>query len=131
MFENLGQRISDKVADTVGSWRFIIIQSFFLMLWLVLNIAAYVSHWDPYPFILLNLFLSFQAAYTGPFVMMAQNRSAARDREHAENNYKTNEKAEEEIKHIIGTLYHMKQTLEAIHDKLTPKKKKTSRKRKS
>jgi len=58
---SLGQRISDGVAEMMGSWRFIIIQSTLLAAWVVLNISAYINHWDPYPFILLNLALSFQA----------------------------------------------------------------------
>ena len=70
----LGQRIADDVAAMMGSWTFIIIQSALLLAWIVLNITAYVQNWDPYPFILLNLALSFQAAYAAPFIMMSQNR---------------------------------------------------------
>jgi uncharacterized membrane protein len=73
---NLGDRISDAVATTVGSWPFIIIQSVLLAIWVVLNVAAWIRHWDPYPFILLNLALSFQAAYASPIIMMSQNRAA-------------------------------------------------------
>ncbi len=69
-----GQRIADTVAATMGSWKFIIIQSVILLAWIALNITAYIEHWDPYPFILLNLALSFQAAYAAPFIMMSQNR---------------------------------------------------------
>lgn len=61
----IGQRIADRVAKTMGSWTFIIAQSTILLAWIVLNVAAYINHWDPYPFILLNLGLSFQAAYAG------------------------------------------------------------------
>ena len=93
----LGQRISDTVAATVGSWRFIIIQSITLLAWMVLNVTAYVQQWDPYPFILLNLVLSFQAAYAAPFIMMSQNRQATIDREEAHNDYTINLKAELEI----------------------------------
>ncbi len=70
-----GQRIADTVAATMGSWRFIVIQSALLVVWVALNLTAYVRHWDPYPFILLNLALSFQAAYAAPFIMMSQNVS--------------------------------------------------------
>jgi uncharacterized membrane protein len=93
----LGDRISDAVAATVGSWSFIIIQSIILVLWMALNISAYVQQWDPYPFILLNLVLSFQAAYAAPFIMMSQNRQAAIDRAEAKNDYTINIKAELEI----------------------------------
>ncbi len=93
----LGQRVSDRVASVVGSWRFIIIQSGLLFLWLVLNIVGWMQHWDPYPFILLNLVLSFQAAYTAPIIMMSQNRQADIDRAAAGNDYEVNLKAELEI----------------------------------
>lgn len=92
-----GQRIADAVAAGMGSWRFIIIQSTILLVWVVLNIAAWVSHWDPYPFILLNLALSFQAAYAAPFIMMSQNRQGDVDRRKAEEDYRINIKAELEI----------------------------------
>lgn len=81
----------------MGSWSFIIIQSLILLVWIVLNITAYVKRWDPYPFILLNLALSFQAAYAAPFIMMSQNRQQEVDRKEAENDYRINIKAELEI----------------------------------
>jgi len=93
----VGQRIADIVAATMGSWRFIIIQSAILLVWIVLNVTAYIQKWDPYPFILLNLALSFQAAYAAPFIMMSQNRQQDIDRMAAENDYKVNIKAELEI----------------------------------
>ena len=92
-----GQRIADSVAATMGSWRFIIIQTTILLLWIALNVTAWIRHWDPYPFILLNLALSFQAAYAAPFIMMSQNRQQDIDREQAANDYKVNVKAELEI----------------------------------
>jgi uncharacterized membrane protein len=102
----VGQRIADKVAATVGSWPFIITQSIILAVWLVLNSLAFIYHWDPYPFILLNLMLSFQAAYAAPFVMMSQNRQAEKDRLTAQNDYITDCKGEEEIRHIMDHLDH-------------------------
>ena len=81
----------------MGSWRFIIIQSVILIVWIILNITAYVEQWDPYPFILLNLALSFQAAYAAPFIMMSQNRQQDIDRKAAENDHRINIKAELEI----------------------------------
>ncbi len=92
-----GARIADAVAATMGSWPFIIGQSILLGAWIVLNITAYIRSWDPYPFILLNLALSFQAAYAAPFIMMSQNRQATIDRKAAEHDYDTNTKAELEI----------------------------------
>jgi uncharacterized membrane protein len=93
----LGSRVADGVARVVGSWRFIIIQSVMLVIWMVLNITAWIAHWDPYPFILLNLALSFQAAYTAPIIMMSQNRQSEIDREAAQHDYDINLKAELEI----------------------------------
>ncbi|HYG89422.1 MAG TPA: DUF1003 domain-containing protein [Azospirillum sp.] len=94
---SLGDRIADAVAAQVGSWRFIIIQSTVLLLWIVANTLAWAYRWDPYPFILLNLVLSFQAAYTAPVIMMSQNRQADIDRLKAEQDYHVNLKAELEI----------------------------------
>lgn len=72
-----GERAADAFARIVGSWKFIIAQTIFLIAWICLNIFAWVSHWDPYPFILVNLLLSFQAAYASPIIMMSQNRQAS------------------------------------------------------
>jgi uncharacterized membrane protein len=101
-----GQKVADKVAATVGSWPFIIIQSIVLAFWLVLNSIAWIRGWDPYPFILLNLALSFQAAYSAPFVMMSQNRQAEKDRLTAQNDYLCDTKGEEEIRNIMDHLEH-------------------------
>ena len=93
----VGQFVADWVASTMGSWRFIIIQSVILLFWIALNVTAFVQQWDPYPFILLNLALSFQAAYAAPFIMMSQNRQQDIDRKQAENDFQINIKAELEI----------------------------------
>jgi len=92
-----GQRMADWVAAQVGSWRFILVQSTLLVAWIAINSMAWFKGWDPYPFILLNLVLSFQAAYTAPIIMMSQNRLAMVDRQHAEDDYHINVKAELEI----------------------------------
>ena len=92
-----GAVLADWVAETVGSWRFIIIQSVLLGIWITLNMMAFINHWDPYPFILLNLVLSFQAAYAAPIIMMSQNRQSEIDRRHAEHDRRINVKAELEI----------------------------------
>jgi uncharacterized membrane protein len=93
----LGQKVADQVAATMGSWTFIIIQSVILLFWIVLNVTAFIQRWDPYPFILLNLALSFQAAYAAPFIMMSQNRQQEIDRKEAESDHQINIKAELEI----------------------------------
>ena len=92
-----GAGLADWVAKTVGSWRFILVQSGLLVIWIALNAVAFIKHWDPYPFILLNLVLSFQAAYTAPIIMMSQNRQSEIDRGHALHDYRINVKAELEI----------------------------------
>ncbi|MDR7308029.1 DUF1003 domain-containing protein [Rhodoferax saidenbachensis] len=92
-----GQRLADGVASTIGSWRFIMIQSTAIVIWMTGNVLAGHGAWDPYPFILLNLLLSFQAAYTAPAIMMSQNRQSELDRRHAETDYEINVKAELEI----------------------------------
>jgi uncharacterized membrane protein len=106
----LGQRIADTVAATMGSWTFIIIQSAILMVWIILNVTAYVQEWDPYPFILLNLALSFQAAYAAPFIMMSQNRQQDIDRRAAETDHKINIKAELEIELLHQKLDQLRET---------------------
>ena len=90
------QKCADTVATVVGSWRFVIIQSTLLVAWLVWNSVSGAKV-DPYPFILLNLMLSFQAAYTAPIIMMSQNRQGDLDRRRNFEDYAVNKKAELEI----------------------------------
>jgi uncharacterized membrane protein len=106
---SLGQKVADGVAAVMGSWNFIIVQSVILFFWVILNIAAWMEHWDPYPFILLNLALSFQAAYAAPIIMMSQNRQADIDRKAAESDYKINIKAELEIESLHQKLDQMRE----------------------
>ena len=92
-----GSRLADSVAKGMGSWKFIILQTVFVIVWMGLNLVAYASHWDPYPFILLNLVFSTQAAYAAPIIMMSQNRQSERDRIQAQSDYQTNIDAKLEI----------------------------------
>jgi len=114
----LGQRVADKVADTIGSWRFIITQSIILTIWIILNVTAWINHWDPYPFILLNLMLSFQAAYAGPVIMMSQNRQSAKDRIAAEIDHQVNTKAEYEIGLLVRRMDEMERNIEESQSEL-------------
>jgi uncharacterized membrane protein len=114
----LGQRVADRVAATIGSWPFIIIQSIFLTGWIILNVVAWVQHWDPYPFILLNLALSFQAAYSAPIIMMSQNRQNAKDRLSAEEDFRVNRIAEDEIRAIMAHLERQDQIMLHILERL-------------
>jgi uncharacterized membrane protein len=94
---SIGNRIADSVAKGMGSWNFIIIQTVLVVIWMALNLVGFFYHWDVYPFILLNLLFSTQAAYAAPIIMMSQNRQNERDRVHAEEDYKTNVDAKKEI----------------------------------
>lgn len=113
--QSLGQRASDFVAKTAGSWKFIIWQSGLLSIWVALNIVSMIQHWDPYPFILMNLLLSLQAAYTAPIIMMSQNRQAERDRIEAHHDFEINLKAEVEIRAILDHLAVQDQALAELH----------------
>lgn len=104
-----GQRLADGVAATIGSWRFIIFQSTAIVIWITGNVLTGPHAWDPYPFILLNLLLSFQAAYTAPAIMMSQNRQSEMDRRHAESDYEINVKAELEIELLHEKIDMMKE----------------------
>ncbi|MEP7256536.1 MAG: DUF1003 domain-containing protein [Ferruginibacter sp.] len=95
-----GQRIADSVANGMGSWSFIIGQTIFVIIWMTLNVIGFIRHWDVYPFILLNLIFSTQAAYAAPIIMMAQNRQSERDRLQAQADYDTNVEAKQEIESL-------------------------------
>lgn len=110
-----GQKAADWIAAKVGSWGFIIGQSSLLGLWAILNATAWIRHWDPYPFILMNLVLSLQAAYTAPMIMMSQNRQSVRDRIEAHNDYEINMKAEVEIRAILENLEAQNLAIAELH----------------
>ena len=114
----LGQKAADRVAIMVGSWRFIIVQSCLLTIWVIVNVMAWINHWDPYPFILMNLVLSLQAAYTAPVLLMSQNRLDERDRLEAHNDYILNQKSEVEVRAILDHLAAQNRALEQIHAQL-------------
>ncbi len=95
-----GDKLSDAVASGMGSWKFIIAQTIFVLGWMLFNVIGYLKHWDAYPFILLNLLFSTQAAYAAPIIMMAQNRQAERDRAQANDDYQTNIDAKLEIENL-------------------------------
>jgi uncharacterized membrane protein len=96
-----GQRIADAVASGMGSWRFIIIQTIIVGAWIVLNLVEVIfKPFDPYPFILLNLVFSTQAAYAAPIIMMSQNRAAQRDRVQADADFQTNVDSKKDIEEV-------------------------------
>jgi uncharacterized membrane protein len=102
-----GQWLADAVASGMGSWTFIITQSTLLCAWILYNIYS-GNAFDPFPFILLNLMLSFQAAYAAPFIMMSQNRQSEIDRKRAIADYDINCKAELEIEQLHMKIDHLR-----------------------
>ena len=94
---SFGDKIADNVANGMGSWSFIIWQTVIVLIWMALNIVGIIRHWDEYPFILLNLIFSTQAAYAAPIIMMSQNRQTQRDRIQAQCDYQINIDAKKEI----------------------------------
>lgn len=103
-----GERVSDKIADFGGSWKFIFIFGSILIIWITINSYFLLSRpFDPYPFILLNLILSCIAAIQAPVIMMSQNRQEARDRKRAEADYKINLKSEIELRQLHQKVDHL------------------------
>lgn len=99
-----GQVASDFIAKVIGSWKFIISQTCFFAIWILYNLYSSYNHFDPYPFILMNLVLSFEAAFLGPIIMMSQNREEEKDRIKAEHNYLINSKTEHDTEMILEQL---------------------------
>jgi uncharacterized membrane protein len=96
----LGVRLANAIIGFMGSWPFLIVQTILVAIWIALNVFAWFKHFDPYPFILLNLAFSTQAAYAAPLILMASNVSAAQDRELWEDDYATNQRAYEKIEEL-------------------------------
>jgi uncharacterized membrane protein len=105
---SLGQRMADGITKVAGSWRFIIGFLAVLVVWMAVNAVAGIRHWDPYPFILLNLVLSCVAAIQAPIILMSQNREEARDRIRAEADYEVNLKAEILLEHLTQEVEMLK-----------------------
>lgn len=112
-------RIADKVASFGGSWTFILAFGTFLVVWILINISPFLSlQFDPKPFILLNLVLSFIAAFQAPLIMMSQNRQAARDKHEAIIDFAINYKAEQETNEMHLHLHQMEAELAEIRHML-------------
>jgi uncharacterized membrane protein len=99
-----GEMLADKIAAGIGSWTFLIIQTCAVLLWLTLNIIGFMRHWDPFPFILLNLLFSVQAAYTGPVLLLAGNRQSQKDRLTLEHAAYEADKADEQNVEILKAI---------------------------
>jgi uncharacterized membrane protein len=122
----VGQKVADKVAAGMGSWNFIIGQALLMAIWIMLNLVGWFYHWDVYPFVLLNLAMSAQAAFATPLIMMSQNRQAEKDRLTAQNDYICDVKGEEEIRHIMEHLEHQDQLILQIVKRLEEQHKEMS-----
>lgn len=100
----LPQRVADDLGRVVGSWTFVFVQVLVTGSWLILNIAAQTNHWDSYPFLLLNLVVTFECALWASLVLMALNRAAGRDRLRAQQDYEQQVKVEEEVRSLMSHL---------------------------
>ena len=100
----LGERVADRISSGIGSWAFLIGQGVIIVIWVTLNVIGLINHWDPYPFILLNLVFSIQAAYTGPVLLLAGNRQAQKDRLRLEHPAEVAETAEKATLTILPEL---------------------------
>lgn len=107
----LGQRMADRFTTGAGSWTFILVFFGFIAIWMAVNVVAATQHWDPYPFILLNLILSCVAAVQAPIILMSQNREDTRDRIRAEADYEVNLKAELLLEHLTQEIEALKAIL--------------------
>jgi len=112
----LGDRLADAVARFGGSWSFIITFGVVLAAWVTVNVILAMRAWDPYPFILLNLFLSMLAAIQAPVIMMSQNRQDAKDRVRSELDFAVNRKAEAEIIQLAAKLNRLEDRLDDLSD---------------
>jgi uncharacterized membrane protein len=100
----LGERVADKASAGIGSWTFLIVQSILIVIWVTLNVIGLINHWDPFPFILLNLCFTIQAAYTGPILLLAGNRQAQKDRLRLEHTAEVAETAEKSTLDILSEI---------------------------
>ncbi|MCB0977385.1 MAG: DUF1003 domain-containing protein [Acidimicrobiales bacterium] len=108
--EAFGQ-FSEAIARTLGTARFLVAQTVFVALWVALNLMSFVRHWDPYPFILLNLAFSTQAAYAAPLILLAQNRQDDRDRAQAEVDREVNARTQADTEYLARELSSVRLTL--------------------
>jgi uncharacterized membrane protein len=104
-------RWAESIARFLGTGRYLAGQTLFVVLWIFLNIIGIVNAWDPYPFILLNLVFSTQAAYAAPLILLAQNRQADRDKEEVERDRETNSRSLAETEFLARELAEIRLVL--------------------
>lgn len=100
--DTFGERLADRITKSMGSWKFIIAQALFTILWITLNGVAWCYHWDPQPWIMLNLVYSFQAGFTGPILLLAQNRQTAKDSAHITEDLSVDAASYKLLKNIVA-----------------------------
>ena len=108
---SFADRASDKLAEVAGSWGFIFVMAVFIFVWMWINVTAFIQHWDPWPFILLNLTLSSLAVFQAPIILMSQNRAADIDRRRSDYDYKIDRKTQREIHEINKELKSIRRLL--------------------
>ena len=116
-------RGAERVARFFGTPQYLVGQTILVVAWIAINSVALTFHWDPYPFILLNLVLSMLAAVQAPVIMMSQNRQDARDRLRSELDFAVNRKAESEITQLAAKLNRIEDRLDEVHEAVkTPRR---------
>ena len=113
-----GELLADRIASGIGSWTFLIVQSFLVLVWVAANLIGWRLRWDPYPFILLNLMFSVQAAYTGPVLLLAGNRQAQKDRLTLEHAAYEAERSEETTRRILSEIQRNTELTVEILDRM-------------
>ena len=103
---SFGERLADKIAAGIGSWTFLIVQTIAVLCWITANVVGWIRHWDVYPFVLLNLLFSVQAAYTGPVLLLAGNRQSQKDRLTLEHAASEADKTEDRTLTILKEIQH-------------------------
>jgi CRP/FNR family cyclic AMP-dependent transcriptional regulator len=111
-----GERVADGVAAFGGSWTFITLFTIVLIVYTAVNVVLDKKAWDPYPFILLNLFLSMLAAVQAPVIMMSQNRQDKKDRVRSEMDFEVNRRAEAEIQSLAGSLRRLGDKVDDVEE---------------
>jgi len=121
--KTFGQKSADWLTSFVGSWTFIIFLFIYILVWVVLNLVAWFYHWDPWPFIILNLTLSCLAAVQAPIILMSENREAQRDRRRVERDYFVDRRTMKEILNMQQDLDEIKQLIRNLNKKQLTKTK--------
>ena len=111
LIKKIGNKFADVITSFIGSWTFIILQTVIVLFWIIMNLIVWINHFDPYPFILLNLFFSLEAAYATPLILMASSKQSAKDSENLEKDLRINNNTNKLIKKINEDILEIKEEL--------------------